>query len=69
MTQQQRPPEPYGDDWKTWGRRLMQFMSQTRSPLVQVELYSKRRVNMYYHFPHKYHRQAQAQYTFTFGLA
>ena len=35
MTQQQRPPEPYGDDWKTWGRRLMQFMSQTRSPLVQ----------------------------------
>jgi len=35
MTQQQRPPEPRGEDWKTWGRRMMQFMSQTRSALVQ----------------------------------
>jgi len=35
MTQQQKPPEPYGDDFKVWGRRLMQFISQTRSPLVQ----------------------------------
>ena len=35
MTQQNRPPEPRGEDWKTWGRRMMQFMSQTRSSLVQ----------------------------------
>lgn len=35
MTQQHRAPEPYGDDWKTWGRRLMQHLSQVRSPLVQ----------------------------------
>ena len=35
MTQQQRAPEPYGDDWKTWGRRLMQHLGQTRIPLVQ----------------------------------
>jgi len=35
MTQQNRAPEPYGDDWKTWGRRLMQHLSQIRSPLVQ----------------------------------
>lgn len=35
MTLQQRPPEPRGDDWKTWARRLMQHLSQVRSPLVQ----------------------------------
>ena len=35
MTQQQRAPEPYGEDWKTWGRRLMQHLAQIRSPLVQ----------------------------------
>ena len=35
MTQQQRAPEPYGDDWKTWGRRLMQHLGQVRSALVQ----------------------------------
>ena len=35
MTQQNRPPEPKGDDWQTWGRRLMSYLSQTRIPLVQ----------------------------------
>ena len=35
MTQQNRPPEPRDKDWQTWGRRLMSYMSQTRSPLVQ----------------------------------
>lgn len=35
MTQQQKAPEPQGDDWKTWARRLMLFLGQTRSPLVQ----------------------------------
>ena len=35
MTQQHRAPEPYGDDWKTWGRRMMQHLSQVRSALVQ----------------------------------
>jgi len=35
MTQQQRAPEPYGEDWKTWGRRLMQHLAQVRSALVQ----------------------------------
>ena len=35
MTQQHRPPEPDGDDWKTWGRRMMQHLSQVRSALVQ----------------------------------
>jgi len=35
MTQQNRPPEPYGDNWQTWARRLMMYLSQTRSPLVQ----------------------------------
>ena len=35
MTQQNRAPEPYGDDWKTWGRRMMQHLSQVRSALVQ----------------------------------
>ena len=35
MTQQYRAPEPNGDDWKTWGRRLMQYLGQTRIPLVQ----------------------------------
>jgi len=34
MTQQQRPPEPYGDDWRTWARRLMQHLGQIRTPLV-----------------------------------
>ena len=35
MTQQNRPPEPKDKDWQTWGRRLMSYLSQTRSPLVQ----------------------------------
>lgn len=35
MTAQQKAPEPQGDDWKTWARRLMLFLGQTRSPLVQ----------------------------------
>ena len=35
MTQQNRPPEPQGEDWQTWGRRLMSYLSQTRIPLVQ----------------------------------
>ena len=35
MTQQNRPPEPRGDDWQTWGRRIMSYLSQTRSALVQ----------------------------------
>ncbi len=35
MTQQNRPPEPTGQDWQTWGRRLMSYLSQTRIPLVQ----------------------------------
>lgn len=35
MTQQYRAPEPKGDDWKAWGRRLMQYLGQTRIPLVQ----------------------------------
>ena len=35
MTQQNRPPEPRDKDWQTWGRRLMSYLSQTRSPLVQ----------------------------------
>jgi len=35
MTQQNRAPEPHGDDWKTWGRRLMQHLGQVRSSLVQ----------------------------------
>ena len=35
MTQQNRPPEPQDKDWQTWGRRLMSYLSQTRSALVQ----------------------------------
>ena len=35
MTLQNRAPEPFGDDWRTWGRRLMQHLSQVRSTLVQ----------------------------------
>lgn len=35
MTQQYRAPEPNGDDWKAWARRLMQYLGQTRIPLVQ----------------------------------
>ena len=35
MTQQNRPPEPIDKDWQTWGLRLMSYLSQTRSPLVQ----------------------------------
>ncbi len=144
--QQQRAPDIIGNDWRTWGRRLVTYIAQTRSTLVQqngdenasddgtimwdrvykypvvseggewrqivlegghanfiktsdvtpalastaykltydaptgntkitqgtpakLELYLKRLGNMYYHFPRKYHQQAQAQYTFTFGLA
>lgn len=32
---QQRAPEPYGDDWRTWARRLTQHLAQVRIPLVQ----------------------------------
>ena len=35
MTQQYRAPEPQGDDWKTWARRMMLYLGQTRSTLVQ----------------------------------
>ena len=35
MSQPQKAPEPSGDDWKTWARRLMLFLGQTRVPLVQ----------------------------------
>ena len=35
MTQQYRAPEPRGDDWKSWARRMMLYLGQTRSPLVQ----------------------------------
>lgn len=35
MTVQQRAPEPTGEDWKTWARRMMQYLGQTRIPLVQ----------------------------------
>jgi hypothetical protein len=35
MTQQYRAPEPKGDDWKLWAQRLMQYLGQTRIPLVQ----------------------------------
>ena len=35
MTQQNRPPEPRDKDWQTWGRRMMSYLSQTRSALVQ----------------------------------
>lgn len=35
MTQQHRAPEPKGDDWKAWARRMMQYLGQTRIPLVQ----------------------------------
>ena len=35
MTQQYRAPEPNGDDWKSWARRMMQYLGQTRIPLVQ----------------------------------
>lgn len=33
--QQYRAPEPRGDDWKAWARRMMQYLGQTRIPLVQ----------------------------------
>jgi hypothetical protein len=35
MTLQHRAPEPNGDDWKSWARRMMQYLGQTRIPLVQ----------------------------------
>jgi hypothetical protein len=35
MTLQYRAPEPKGDDWKTWARRMMLYLGQTRIPLVQ----------------------------------
>ena len=35
MTQKYRAPEPNGDDWKSWARRMMQYLGQTRIPLVQ----------------------------------
>ena len=33
--QQQRAPDVIGNDWRTWGRRLVTYISQTRSTLVQ----------------------------------
>ena len=33
--QQQKAPDVIGNDWRTWGRRLVQHLSQTRSALVQ----------------------------------
>lgn len=35
MTLQYKAPEPQGDDWKTWARRLMIYLGQTRSAIVQ----------------------------------
>lgn len=35
MTPQQSPPEPQGEDWKQWGRLLVQHLSKVRIPLVQ----------------------------------
>ena len=35
MSVQYKAPEPYGDDWKTWARRLMIYLGQTRSAIVQ----------------------------------
>lgn len=35
MTLQHRAPEPADSDWQTWARRLMQYLGQTRVPLVQ----------------------------------
>ena len=35
MTQPNRPPEPKGEDWQTWGRRLMAYLSQTRIAQAQ----------------------------------
>jgi len=35
MTQQYRAPEPSGNDWQTWARRLTQYLAQVRSTLVQ----------------------------------
>ena len=35
MTLQNRAPEPYGDDWRTWARRMVQHLSQVRSALAQ----------------------------------
>ena len=33
--QPQKAPDVIGNDWRTWGRRLVQHLSQTRSTLVQ----------------------------------
>ena len=33
--QPQKAPDVIGNDWRTWGRRLVQHLSQTRSGLVQ----------------------------------
>ena len=35
MSVQYKAPEPYGDDWKSWARRLMIYLGQTRSAIVQ----------------------------------
>ena len=32
---QQKPPNPHGDDWASWGNRLVRHMSNVRSSLVQ----------------------------------
>lgn len=33
--QQQRAPDVIGNDWRNWGRRLVTYIAQTRSTLVQ----------------------------------
>ena len=35
MSAQYQAPQPYGDDWQTWARRLMTYLGQTRSAIVQ----------------------------------
>ena len=35
MSAQYTSPEPYGDDWKNWARRLNIFLNVTQSSLVQ----------------------------------
>lgn len=32
----QKAPEPHGDDWRTWARRLVLHLARTRSTLVQM---------------------------------
>ena len=34
MTQQQSAPEPSGGDWMPWARRLVRYLSQTRTAIA-----------------------------------